>query len=334
MNISWSQTLPSVLASCYSTPQYLRLFSAYEGSSYRYLTINRDNSLSCLPLLVRQISDQKYEAASPYGYGGFLGSLAPFDHDDVCRIQLFLKKSNIVSLFIRHSPFTSNHEILPSSFLELNRHTYVQSLGHNLSDSNHRSAKVRSSIKRAIQSGYTVSFADANSISTSAIQQFSSVYLDRMECIAASNFYRFPTSFFLQHFRSLPSITYLARVSASLTGSDVGGAIFLVEPSTGRAHYHLSALTPQAMTDQVIHLLLSASANFFSNRGFRQLFLGGGHSLSQTDGLSRLKQKHSDSVLPFYVSKIICDDTSYFDLRKQNHLTEHPYFLISDALAN
>jgi hypothetical protein len=282
-------------------------------------------------MLVRDMGGGLREAYSAYGYGGFFGDVA-LEEADVAGLQRHLANEGVVALFLRHSPFLDNQRALPEGLSRLNRHTYAvalqaeESFGQLLA---RIPQKLRWSANFALRAGLNVHFHPLSDCSDERILAFYREYVTLMAAKDTSEYYFFSESFFLDHARRLAGDCELAEVIDG-NGQFLGGAFFLMDQA-GWVHYHLSAARREAMKLQGMELLMLYAFQRYGQRGHRSLHLGGGHSLDETDGLSRFKAKFASVKLDFHCTSLICDERAYAHERARLPLAHPSFFLISDA---
>jgi len=304
------------------------------GASARYIKIMQaDGSKSYLPLLVRDVRGC-LEAFSAHGYGGIFGDKLIIKEADVDDLSNFIAESGICCIFLRHSPFLANHKLWPANALSLNRITYQVSLSKHHSTSEYMGTlhqKLRASIKHAIRSH--LRYERVSSVSLiEDLATFHSLYVERMKKRNADSFYRFDLAFMYEHLNQLGQECILTVIRSDLNNNIVAGALFLVDHEYGHVHYHLSAASDESMRHQSMELLLGMAIYDFGMEGFQLMHLGGGHILDEMDGLSRFKRKFSTGQLPFYISKIVCDQEIYARQRQSLSIKSSGLFLPGDAI--
>ena len=329
---SWAP-LDSVraVAPIYMHERYQLLIAGYDGCQARILVCCDGERTSFLPLLVKEIGKGLYEAYSAYGYGGFLGELV-LSNNDIVALKSYLAEEGIVALFLRHSPFLSNQLLLPNGLSSLNRYTYISDLRVDNSFADHlmrAPQKLRWSANYALRAGLDVVFHSLDHCSSEKIYSFYLQYAALMADKAASCYYHFTHEFLQNHARYLGADCELAEITDP-SGQSLGGALFLLDGS-GWVHYHLSAVSRDAMKLQGMELLMLSALHRFGARGYLKLHLGGGHALDESDGLSRFKSKFASQKLEFHCSKLICDESAYARERSRLPLAHPSLFLISDA---
>lgn len=330
--LSWTSK-PERITTCsaYLEHGYQLLNAKNEKCRLVYLVCRRGDEYAHLPLLVHSIGENIFEAHSAYGYGGFSGDLV-FSDSDIATLKMFLARSRIAALFIRHSPLLRNHRLLPESEIELNRYTYSCCLAPRESFEEYlalSSQKLRWSARHAIRKGYSIQFSALEETDSREISAFNRIYYDLMMSKGAGRHYLFDEAYIKElacHYRKR---CYMASIYDG-SGICSGGSIYLAG-ADGIVNYHLSAATRRSMADQGMELLIMMSLYTFGNKGYHELFLGGGHSLNEDDGLSRFKKKFCTSKSEYFCSKLICDEKLYRLERQRLDLAYPSLFLVADA---
>ncbi len=332
IDFSWDKTHSEKIADqVYFNQQYQLLIAKYDNANARILRCSNGEKVTFLPLLIKQVGQESYEAYSAYGYGGFSGELT-FTSNDISALNLFLSSEGIIAVFLRHSPYLSNHLLLPNDLSYLNRYTYASELKSESSFENYLRGlpqKLRWSANYAHRKGLNIVFHPLNKCSIETIDSFYLKYAALMTKKATSSYYHFTSEFFQNHQKYLGSSCEFAEIK-DIDDHSLGGAFFLLD-SSGWIHYHLSAVCKDALKRQGMELLMLSALYRFGAHGYLKLHLGGGHSLDESDGLSRFKSKFAHQKLEYHCSKLICDKSRYISERSRLPLTNPSLFLISDA---
>jgi serine/alanine adding enzyme len=332
IEFSWVSDTAGLVAPVYMGHAYQTMLSRNDGSDARLLKCRTQSATSYLPMLIKDLGDNCKEAYSAYGYGGLLGNLT-LSEPEADQLRRFLASESILAIFIRHSPFLSNQAQWPSVSTELNRYTYSAALQPSDSFETFLTGipqKLRWSVNYAYRAGLRVTFHSLAHYSTDRISAFYQLYSELMHQKQTSAYYLFSEDFFVQHAHALHAQCELAEIHDEENGNLLAGAFFLLD-ETGWVHYHLSAATPSAMKLQGMELLMASALQRYGNSGYRNMHLGGGHALDESDGLSRFKSKYSTERLDFFCTKLVCDVGSYQSVRAKIPLKNPAYFLISDA---
>ncbi len=324
--------MAGLVAPVYMETTYQTMLSTYDGSDARLLKCSTKGATGYLPILIRDLGNDCREAYSAYGYGGLLGDLK-LSKLETDQLQCFLASESILAIFIRHSPFLSNHNQWPTSSTELNRYTYSTVLKPSENFDTYLASipqKLRWSVNYARRAGLHVTFHSLADCSTDRISAFYQLYSELMHQKQTSAYYHFSEDFFIDHAHTLHAHCELAEVHDEENGNLLAAAFFLFD-ETGWVHYHLSAATPSAMKLQGMELLMASALQRYGNSDYHKMHLGGGHALDERDGLSRFKSKFSTERLDFFCTKLVCNAEAYRSERAKNPLKNPNFFLISDA---
>jgi hypothetical protein len=332
MKLNWQIEINPQPVPIYMSKEYQSLFAEYDGCVAKVLKITSNGKTSYLPLLIKDIGNDYKEAYSAYGYGGIWGNLK-LNISDVEKLRHFLAAESILAVFIRNSPFLQNENYWPRGLTELNRKTYIRKLKPNKSIDDciaEFPQKIRWSFNRASRSGLRCKFLPMTENPKKKLSCFYRLYANLMDAKETSGYLSFSEEFFLNHIRFLRGACELIELVSPEDENLLGGALFLLD-SVGRAHYHLSAATEKAMKMQGMELLLATSIYRYGNMGYKEIHLGGGHKLDESDGLSRFKSKFADQKLDFHCMTMVCDEAAYARERARLPLSRPSLFLISDA---
>lgn len=332
MNLYFDCEMSRTYVSIYMKIEYLSIFEKYDEAALRVLVCEKEGKVNYLPLLIIGIGENAKEAYSCYGYGGFVGDFS-LNSEDVECLRDFLGQSDVVSLFVRHSPFLGNHVLISSDVIEFNRHTYSVAL-QLYKNFNHYLVnlpqKLRWSVNYARRAGLKVSFRPLSEVSKGDLDTFYEMYADLMRQKQTHRYYRFSENFIMQHALNLGKQCELVEVVDVSSCEIIAGALFLLDEN-GWVHYHLSASRQKAAKLQAMELLISTAIYNYGARGYFSLHLGGGLAVDESDGLSKFKSKFATHRLDFYCSQIICNDVLYHKERSRLHLDNPNFFLVSQA---
>jgi hypothetical protein len=332
IEFSWVTDMAGLVAPIYMEQPYQTMLSKNDGSDARLLKCSTQSATGYLPMLIRDLGNDCSEAYSAYGYGGLLGDLK-LSKPATDQLQRFLASESILAIFIRHSPFLSNHAQWPASSTELNRYTYAAALQPSVNFDTYLAGipqKLRWSVNYARRAGLRVTFQSLAECPKDRISTFYRLYSGLMNQKQTSAYYLFSEDFFIEHARALDAHCELAEIHDEENGDLLAAAFFLLD-ETGWVHYHLSAASPSVMKLQGMELLMASALQRYGNSGYRYMHLGGGHSLDERDGLSRFKSKFSTERLDFFCTKLVCNVESYQAERVKIPLKNPGFFLISDA---
>ncbi len=341
MDFLFVKKIENINVPIYFTENYLKIMADNDKSKYKILKIIlKDSSEIYLPFLIKEIEENIYEAYSAYGYGGFYSNN---DNNKGLKLELksnwkkfnnFMKDNNIIDLFLRNSPFLSNHDFVPEEFNDFNRTTFFRKLKpyNNLEEfTKNVKSILRWSINCAVKNGLKVEFRRYGDLEKNELSDFFRIYTEAMKNHEADDYYFFKIEFFKKHFDLFKDNCELALVKSKEDEKIIGCSIFLLD-DLKLAHYHYSALNRDHSKYRPMDLLLAEAIVRYGNLGENMLHLGGGISIEGDDGLTRFKRKFAPNELNFYISKIIFDKEKYHKLRKKYQVFNSKMFLIKDAI--
>ena len=341
MDFLFIKKIENINVPIYFTENYLKIMADNDKSKYKILKIILKNSAEIyLPFLIKEIEKNIYEAYSAYGYGGFYSN--SYNNKDL-KLELksnwkdfenFMKDNNIIDLFLRNSPFLSNHDFVPEKFNEFNRTTYMRKLKpyKNLEEFKKiAKGKLRWAISYAVKKGLKVVFKRYGDLEKNELKDCFRIYTEAMKYNEADDYYFFKIEFFKKHFYLFKDNCELALVMQKGSNKIIGSSIFLLD-DLKLIHYHYSSFNRDYTKYRPMDLLLVEAILRYGSLGNTRLHLGGGISIEGNDGLSRFKKKFATSKLNFYISKIIFDKEKYYKLRKKYKVMNSKMFLIKDAI--
>lgn len=300
--------------SIYFSKAYHELFSQIDKTDPVLVCLQSENDFTFFPFLKKKDSSSYFEGSSTYGYPGFFGS--EMTKEKLQCLKEFLAKKNYGAVFLRHDPLSETYKKWPVECLELNRYVYIVELNELKKNINgiKFSQKIQWSINLAKRNGLIASFASGQKILKKEINDFYKIYKSFILSKTDKNRLLFSDKFFLDHISLLGENCDLGTVKNINTNS-LECAAFFLKDNKKAVHYHLSASTVEGKKNQGMDFLLAQAIEYYEQQGFSLLNLGGGKQMDENDGLSRFKRKFSTNKKPFYISKILCDKTKYFEKR-------------------
>ncbi len=316
----------------YWRPEYAALYAGSEtGEAAAFVTHGAGLGTVVHPVLVRDITALPWasglrvhgspwrDLATPYGYGGPLGSeeepaaraaqLAAFEE---ARGALCLELG-IVSEFVRFHPLLCTHEGLPEA-MRLQRRgetIWLELPAPGAGDAEEALLRAmqpaaRNKIRRARAAGA----AAAVEPGTEAAGVLHALYRETMTALDAPADYFFPRSYF-ETIAALPEERAFV-VIVRHEGRAVWAGIFLREGEL--LHYHLSGSGGGPRVTGANNLALLAAALEGRARGARRFHLGGGFG-SREDSLFQFKASVGDRRAEFWTGARIHDPGRYDALR-------------------
>jgi hypothetical protein len=310
----WTRFLGGARYDFYHLPSYARMSSKYEPSTPVAFYAELGQSSLLLPLLIRPIPEDLgfpktwCDATSPYGYPGPLFHNA----DDPETVRLLLRtfrtyalENNIVSVFVRLHPLLND---APQIFSELGKivqhgetvhvdlHKPLDEIWRDLRHDH------RKHIRRLRRLGFTVEFDSWN-----RMQDFIDAYHATMERVSASDFYRFPESYFHELREALGNTLHLCTVHAPNGEIAAGGLFTLVN---GIAQDHLTGTHAKYLSLAPSKLMTYSKVIWLKSAGGSVFHLGGGVS-SRADSLFYFKAGFSKLRSTFSTCSAIIDEARY-----------------------
>ncbi|MDG1004601.1 MAG: hypothetical protein P8N58_06940, partial [Emcibacteraceae bacterium] len=297
--------------SAYHTDGYLSEFANWHHAELSYVIYEGVDVDGWIPLLIKKVNENIFEAFSPYGYSGFVGKL---NDKKIEEFKLALFSRNIISCFLRHSPILNNHLGFSPHDLEYNRKTFIVDLtsmqGETFDEVRlHAHQKIRWACGYALKNNVRITFLELIKNDLEDLQQFVNIYELSMISKGASQLYRFNLEHLLRLSEKMKGCVFLA-LAKDMNNKVIAGAIYITD-STGWSHYHLSACSNVGKEVQVMDLLLMYSHHNLSQMGIRYVHLGGGNEMDGTDGLGRFKKRFSTKASSFYITKYIINTKLY-----------------------
>jgi hypothetical protein len=244
------------------------------------------------------------DVVSPYGYGGPLGigEDAPFADFRDAYAAWCARRGVLTSFVVFHPLFGNDARAEELGFRRVPLGgTVAWSLdAPDLRAGMHRHH--RRMVRRAEAAGLVATVAAA----PGELDEFVALYLDAMERLGASAFYRFTPSYWTALRRDVPLVRVDVRDAA---GSLVAGVLGMGRPPW--LHYHLGASTEAGRGSGASHLALCALAEWGRERGFAVLHLGGGVG-GRADSLLEYKLRFAPAgLVPSATGRAVHDPAAY-----------------------
>jgi lipid II:glycine glycyltransferase (peptidoglycan interpeptide bridge formation enzyme) len=138
------------------------------------------------------------------------------------------------------------------------------------------------------------------------LEQFSEIYLQTMERLNASSYYRFGFPYFKELFRALRDRVHLFVAKAE--EKVIAGALFF--ECGGIVQYHLSGMSNESLKVGAIKLVIDTARRWASAKGFEYLHLGGGVGAGE-DTLFHFKAGFSQQRHDFCCWKWVVNEAAY-----------------------
>lgn len=255
--------------------------------------------------IFKEIPEEYYDIASPYGYGGFLRSrncsigIAEFYN----KFQKFCLDNKIVSEFIRFHPWLNTEEGC-SGLLDLRGHNKVVAINVSgrLDDIwNDLDCKCKNRVRKSERSGVVVRQE------SSTVDDFFRLYKQTMDRNKASKYYYFGKQFFENMNKKLSgNITFF---NAYLNNKIIASVLVLFNKTF--THAHLAGTDSDYLYCSPIMLLFYNISKWANRRGSTFFVLGGGRTSKPDDYLFRMKRRFSKDSYEFCIGSKIHDSKAY-----------------------
>jgi CelD/BcsL family acetyltransferase involved in cellulose biosynthesis len=292
----------------FAHPAYGRLFAG-AGERPIALVIDQPTGVALLPLLIRRVRDDRYDAVSPYGYGGpFFSTGGAASGDAVASVfdavARWAGRERLCSVFLRLSldlaPFDRTEVVEAAHNVVVDLRRAPERLWGNYQH------KVRKNVNKALRAGCTVSRLDL----LADVDGFLDVYGATMRRRAAAPWYHFDRSF-IGRFAADLSGTYSTFAVRDRDGRMV--SVEIVLESDRFLYSFLGGTLEEAFPVSPNDLLKHEIVGHGQRTGRGGFVLGGGHQPG--DGIFRYKRAFDPTgVRPFRVAKIVGDRHRYTEL--------------------
>lgn len=307
----WNEFLDRTPHDVYHRPEWGLVSQITEsGSAKAVLVTGETNSMLC-PYIARSISEQDWDATSPYGYPGPLFAHPPgtdFVTRAVAAAQDQLKRAGCVSWFIRAHPILNCGQLSHlSSTVVLGR---TVSLDLTLSENeawSGTSSSTRRYIRRASRS-YVIRIEE----DCASLPEFIEIYRESMNRLQAIEYYKFTDEYFSQLRDALPGRLVLGMAQDEY-GDSVAGCLFIIAPKSSIVQYHLGGTRAESLGTHSSKLIFHEVRSWATQAGYRHLHLGGGLG-ARDDSLFDFKRSFGGNLYNFETVRIIARPDRYEEL--------------------
>lgn len=281
---------------------------------------------SALPLLLRPLSGDAWDATTPYGYGGPLGSgSAGFG----AAVDDWARANGVVTTFLRYHPLLGNHRLGPAGVHVTQRGSVVV---WDLRGSRDLYAAMHDHHRRAVRKAGRAGVRVEVTVAPADLSGFRALYELTMRRQQADPFYFFPDCYWGELLRGCGSRLVLFEAYVDEPGSGAGAsgaggsgagagpaagagpiAALLCFDSAPFLHYHLGASSDAARRVGASNLLFLAAAQWGRANGHESFFLGGGVGGSATSSLFVFKHRFdpASDPLPWHTGAWVHDPAEY-----------------------
>ena len=302
----WESLLRAAPHDFYHLPKYVALCAEDEGGQPRALFVTDDERAMLLPLVIRRIPGAGFDATTPYGYPGPVGS----GTDDPAFLGValvagsqVLRRAGIVSAFVRLHPLLNPRP--PQGMGTLVHHGETVSVDLTLpTDELWAQTRLnhRRDITRAVRLGYVARMDEE----WRHLESFKHLYEATMARRSAAPFYYFADRHFDRLRDALGESLNLCVVEKD--GAVAAAGLFV--ETDGIVQYHLSGTGDAFSAVQPTKLMMHFVRGWAKARGNRVLHLGGGVG-GQSDSLLQFKIGFSPLRHAFTTLRMVIDEQEY-----------------------
>lgn len=302
----WKSLAADYSIDVFFKPEYSKIFEANgDGVLNVAIYFISDDRFLIYPFLKREINNsQLFDIITPYGYSAYyINGDSSIVETFFEEFDLYCKKNNIVSEFMRFHLFQSNPSTYNGEVLKAHENLYVDTTQkiEEIYSKYHRS--VRKNIRKSKETGCKVIIDEKGKY----LNEFYRIYINTMERNNANSYYFFEKSFFEAFQQNLPKNISFMHVFYD-------GAIIateLVLYSKFYAYSFLGGTEEKYFKVRPNDYLKHEIINWACEKSLKKYVIGGGYS--ENDGIYNYKKKFTDSPeLDFFVGrKIILRDFYY-----------------------
>jgi CelD/BcsL family acetyltransferase involved in cellulose biosynthesis len=309
----WADIIASSPHDFYHLPAYASLCAAHEGGDAVAVVVRDGPHVLLVPLVLRRIpGDALMDAASPYGYGGPIGTrdASPqFRREAFGEAMRLLDARGVVACFIRLHPLLDPDPTPRVGAVVQHGETVSVDLTRSSEDMwRETRADHRTQIRQSLRAGTAARF-DAT---WDRLSSFVRLYRRTMDRVSASRSYYFDDEYFVRLRAALGERLNLGVVEI---GGDVVAAALFVEEA-GIVQYHLSGSDERFNRLRPNKVMLHGAREWAKARGNRVLHLGGGVG-GMHDSLFEFKAGFSPQRHPFHTLRIVIRARDYQRLAAQ-----------------
>ncbi len=269
-----------------------------------------------IPLIKMPICDGTFDAVSPYGYSGIFvdDSVSSNDIPHLWSESLeILRQENIVSMFLRFSPFLRQpYELLtdlPDLYLDLMSETVSVLIDDEEAMWMRMKGRTRTAVRKAKAAGLTSRVDVMGASLEDGLEAFKKLYDSTMDRLNARSQYRFSSGYYHDLVKSMGGNLAVVSVQAP-NGQQVAACLVLQDGE--RVHYHLSGSDLPAARQGANCLMIWDLLNWARETGAKLAHLGGGRS--GDDSLMNFKESFGGKRHGFYIGKTVINYKEYSNL--------------------
>lgn len=319
--VKWDELVKSLPNhDIYYLSGYVKAFEKHGDGQPKLIWWENRNTKGACVIMVRDVSNDKrfpelehnryFDAATPYGYGGFIFNITPSDHQLNQLAKEYLKvlqENQIISVFYRFHPILKNALLSRQlcDVIDLGK-TVSLDLKDEETIWTNLMSKNRNMIRKAEKNGVEIHHGKGREL----LKEFREIYERTMRGDNAEEYYYFKDDFYQSIIEDLNGNYEIFY--ATLGGRIISMAIMLFD--NDQMHYHLSGSLREFRSFAPSNLLLYKAALWGMGNGYKSFHLGGGVG-SGEDPLFKFKAAFNrNSNNQFSIGKQIVNPILYNEL--------------------
>lgn len=312
INEEWDKKIANHQFDIYHLSGWVNASTVVDKGRPLGIIANYQNKKIFLPIIVRDIDEDYWDAISPYGYGGPVID-SSFTHQEIDivlqAIKSFLYAEGCVSLFARLNPIVNEkwNSTIGTSVM----HGFTLMSDLSKSEDEHweeTQNQHRRGIKKAISNGVTTK---VKNLDEKGIKIFLEIYHETMKKVGATDYYFFDNSYFYNLFDNLQE--RLLLITAYEQDKAIAASIYTVCEESGIMQFYLGGTLNDYRHLQPSKLITHIARDWGQKNNHKVLHFGGGLGCS-ADSLYEYKKGFSSQELAFKTWRLIVDVEKYEQL--------------------
>ncbi|MGP9545685.1 peptidoglycan bridge formation glycyltransferase FemA/FemB family protein [Psychrobacter sp. AOP7-B1-25] len=308
----WDQEISEHIFDIYHLSGWINSSTGIDKGKSKGIVAEYRNKKLFLPIIIRTINNEYWDATSPYGYGGPVvdSSLTDGEVDIILKsIKTFLHREGCVSLFVRLNPITNKKWSTSIGSSITHGLTLISDLAK--SEAEHwqeTQNQHRRGIKKALNNNIITKI---ESFTEERINMFAKIYRETMLKVEAEDYYYFDDSYFQKLSTNIQN--RLLLITAYENDIAIASSIYTICEETGIMQFYLGGTTNKYRDLQPSKLITHIARNWGRKNGYKILHFGGGVG-STSDSLYRYKRGFSSQELLFKTWRLITNSEKYKEL--------------------
>ena len=321
INKDWDKNIADYHFDIYHLSGWIAASAIVDKGTPQGVIATYNNKKIFLPLIIRELDSEHWDATSTYGYGGPVmdKSLTDAELDIIlAEVRGFLLAKGCVSLFMRLHPII-NKEWLPTVGKAL---THGLTLMSDLSKSEEEhwsetQNRHRRGIKKALKMDVVTKI---ERLTRENAVMFSNIYKETMAQVKADQYYFFDDDYFFNLLENLQDRILL--ITAYQDNKAIGSSIYTICKESGIMQFHLGGTLNAYTHLQPSKLITHVARDWGRTNHYKLLHLGGGVG-SNLDSLYEYKKGFSSQELLFKTYRLVVNPAKYTALVADSWFTEN-----------